>query len=217
MNGEVGAVVLCGGASLRMGRAKAWLPFGDETMLQRTVRVLARCCTPLVVVAAPGQRLPPLSVGHVVRDPVRHRGPLQGIAVGLSALVDEVPRAFVCATDLPLLRPALVAALSALAAEHEIVVPHSDGHHHALAALYNTSLGARARVLLNDGERRARALFEEADTRTVSANMLLKNHELRAADANLDSLRNVNTMAEYVAALRLMGLPLPSFTSSLVG
>ena len=35
-----GGIVLCGGKSTRMGRSKALLPFGPETMLQRVVRLL---------------------------------------------------------------------------------------------------------------------------------------------------------------------------------
>ena len=35
---NLGAVVLCGGESRRMGQPKAWLPFGPERMLQRVVR-----------------------------------------------------------------------------------------------------------------------------------------------------------------------------------
>ena len=34
-------IVLCGGRSSRMGRAKAWLPFGDELMLPRVLRLQA--------------------------------------------------------------------------------------------------------------------------------------------------------------------------------
>ena len=43
-----------------MGRPKATLPFGPELMLQRVVRLLATIVHPIVVVAAPGQQLPPL-------------------------------------------------------------------------------------------------------------------------------------------------------------
>lgn len=55
----LGAVVLCGGESRRMGRAKAWLPFGPERMLQRVVRLVREAVGPVVVVAAPGQECPP--------------------------------------------------------------------------------------------------------------------------------------------------------------
>ena len=40
---SLGAVVLCGGESRRMGRPKAWLPFGPERMLQRVVRLGGNC------------------------------------------------------------------------------------------------------------------------------------------------------------------------------
>ena len=43
-----------------MGLPKAWLPFGDETMLQRVVRIVATVANPVVVVAAENQELPEL-------------------------------------------------------------------------------------------------------------------------------------------------------------
>src|SRR5687767_10615246 len=54
-------IILCGGKSSRMGRPKALLPFGPELMLERVVRILSAVVSPIVVVAAPEQDLPPLS------------------------------------------------------------------------------------------------------------------------------------------------------------
>ena len=71
---KTAGIVLCGGQSSRMGRPKAWLPFGDEVMLTRVVRRLAEVVAPIVVVAAPGQEVPALPAEvEVVRDP--ERGP----------------------------------------------------------------------------------------------------------------------------------------------
>ena len=47
-----GGIVLCGGKSERMGRPKLLLPFGDETMLARVVRIVGQVVSPVVVVAA---------------------------------------------------------------------------------------------------------------------------------------------------------------------
>ena len=55
---NIGGVILCGGESRRMGRPKAWLPFGPETLLQRVVRLIGEVVNPLVVVAAPDQDVP---------------------------------------------------------------------------------------------------------------------------------------------------------------
>ena len=74
---RTGGIVLCGGQSRRMGRPKAWLPFGPERLLQRVVRLVSTAADPVAVVAAPGQDLPELPRSVVVaRDPVSGRGPL---------------------------------------------------------------------------------------------------------------------------------------------
>src|SRR5437763_5113311 len=92
---HVAGIVLCGGQSSRMGRPKAWLPFAGEVMLPRVARLLAEVVAPVVVVAAPGQDVPPLPGGvEVVRDPERGRGPLQGLAAGLGALPGKAVAAY---------------------------------------------------------------------------------------------------------------------------
>src|SRR5437016_2971467 len=97
---RAGGIVLCGGRSSRMGSAKAWLPFGDELMLPRVVRVLAEVVAPIVVVAAPDQEVPPLPSGvTIARDPEEGRGPLQGLAVGLTALDGRCDAAYLSSCD----------------------------------------------------------------------------------------------------------------------
>src|SRR5205085_4657886 len=93
-------VVLCGGQSSRMGRPKAWLPFGGELMLPRVVRLLGDAVSPLVVVAAPGQDVPPLPDGvAVTRDAEEGRGPLQGLLAGLRALEGRADAAYLSSCD----------------------------------------------------------------------------------------------------------------------
>ena len=105
-----GAVVLCGGESRRMGRPKAWLPFGEERLLQRVVRLVDTVARPIVVVAAAGQELPDLPAEvAIVRDPVGGRGPLAGMAAGLGALTDPVELVNATATDVPFLEPRWIA------------------------------------------------------------------------------------------------------------
>src|SRR5262245_45208566 len=106
-----GAIILCGGKSSRMGRDKATLPFGDELMLQRVVRLLSSVVDAqnIVIVAAPDQSLPQLpSDVQITRDPVEYAGPLQGLATGLPIVSDRCDAVFATGCDTPLLVPAFV-------------------------------------------------------------------------------------------------------------
>ena len=63
-----------------MGFSKANLPFGPETMLARTVRLLSQATETIVVVAAAGQPLQSLpSHVRVVTDEREGSGPLEGL------------------------------------------------------------------------------------------------------------------------------------------
>jgi molybdopterin-guanine dinucleotide biosynthesis protein A len=190
-------VVLCGGQSSRMGRPKAWLPFAGELMLPRVVRLLSEAVSPIVVVAAPGQDLPPLpSDVLVARDPAESRGPLQGLAAGLAALHGQADAAYLSSCDVPFLRPAFVRRMIALLTDHAACVPDVGGYRHPLAAVYRLDVAAVAERLLAANRLRPAFLFDAVRTRVVTAD------ELTDVDATLQSLRNLNTPAEYEAALR---------------
>jgi molybdopterin-guanine dinucleotide biosynthesis protein A len=196
-----GGIVLCGGRSSRMGRPKAWLPFGGETMLGRVVRVLCEVVEPLVVVAAPGQDVPPLPTEvAVVRDDVEGRGPLQGLAGGLRALTGRCEAAYLSSCDVPFLRVEFVRRLIALLGASAICVPRVGDYHHPLAAVYRVNVLATVERLLAEGRLRPVFLFETVPTRVVEA------HELADVDPTFQTLRNLNTPEEYEAALRDEGL-----------
>ena len=197
-----GAVILCGGESRRMGRPKARLPFGEETMLERVVRLVGTVARPIVVVAAADQALPELAVDvAIVRDPMPGRGPLQGLAAGLSALPDSVKLAYATATDVPFLEPRWIGRLLELSDGYDLVVPFVGGYHHPLAALYRRQTVLPViEGLLRDDQRRVSLLIEALNTRVVAES------EMRAVDRELQTVRNLNSPAEYEKALGEAGL-----------
>jgi molybdopterin-guanine dinucleotide biosynthesis protein A len=194
---RVGGVVLCGGRSSRMGQPKAWLPFAGEVMLARVVRLLGEVVSPLVVVAAPEQEVPPLPPAvEVVRDDIEGQGPLQGLVAGLSALLGRAEAAYLSSCDVPFLQPAFVRRMIALLGEHSICVPDVAGYRHPLAAVYRVEVAEVATRLLAAERRRPVFLFDEVPTRIVGAT------ELSDVDPEFRTLRNLNTPAEYELALR---------------
>jgi molybdopterin-guanine dinucleotide biosynthesis protein A len=193
---NVGGIVLCGGQSSRMGRPKAWLPFAGEHMLPRVVRLLGEAVAPVVVVAAPGQELPPLLPEiRIVRDEEKGRGPLQGLAAGLAALRGRVEAAYLSSCDVPFLRPAFVRRLVELLGDHVICVPRVGDYHHPLAAVYRLEAADAVARLLAEDRLRPFFLFEAVPTRVVEA------AELADVDPTFQTLRNLNTPEDYQAAL----------------
>lgn len=195
----VGAVVLAGGRSSRMGEPKAGLEWHGSTLLRRVVGLVARVCEgPVVVVRAVGQQLPPLPASvRVVDDAQDGRGPLQGIAAGLGSLQGEVDRAFVCATDLPFLHPAFVRRVTGSMGGADVSLPLVGGFRQPLAAAYRTSLAGKAHDLLAQDRRRASFLLEDAAVTVLDEQALLGDDRLRRADPGLDSVLGVNDRPAY--------------------
>jgi molybdopterin-guanine dinucleotide biosynthesis protein A len=197
-----GAVVLCGGESRRMGVPKAWLPFGPERMLQRVVRLVATVARPIAVVAAEGQVLPKLPADVVIaRDPIAGRGPLQGLAAGLDALPDSLELVYATATDVPFLEPRWITRLAELIGDHHLAIPYIDEEYHPLAALYRRpAVLPVIERMLEQGNLRLKSIVERVPARVVYAT------EMREADQDLGTLRNLNRPEEYEQALRDAGL-----------
>ena len=191
-----GGIVLCGGKSTRMGVAKATLPFGPETMLQRVVRLLGAMVSPIVAVAAQEQVLPALPAEVIVtRDERDARGPLEGLRAGLKALPPSVEAAYVTSCDVPLLVPGFVERMLALLEGHDIAVMEIDGFPHPLSAVYRRAVLPQVESLLAQDRLRPVFLFEAMRTRRVTP------AEMREVDPDLRTLRNLNTREDYEAAL----------------
>lgn len=195
-NDNRSAIVLCGGQSVRMGRSKAWLPFGPETMLQRIVRVLSDVTPRIVVVAGIGQDLPALPPQvQLVRDHRPNRGPLEGLAAGL-AVLDDANVAYLTGCDVPGIQTHFVEFMFDQMDKHDIAVPQDNEHLHPLAAVYRRTVLSEVLQLLSEDRLKPRFLFERVMTKYVSTN------ELRLVDASLESLDNLNRPEDYRRALR---------------
>lgn len=195
-----------------MGLAKATLPFGPELMLQRVVRLLSGVVRPIAVVAAPEQALPDLPADVLVtRDEREGRGPLQGLLAGLAAIEPHAAAAYATSCDVPLLAPDFVRAMIAELGDDDIAVPVEGDFPHPLAAVYRTTVLPHIRVLLAADQLRPVFLYDRVTTRRVPV------EELKAADPELTTLRNLNRPEDYLAALTEAGLPPDPATLAALG
>ena len=179
-----------------MGRDKLSLPFGDETLLERVIRIVRGVVPDVVLVAREGQHLPEGLDVPVVRDPAEGLGPLAGIAAGLSTL--DAERAFVAAGDMPLLRPSLISSLLEFSVGYVACVPVVDGFAVPTCAVYRRDVADVAHALVAQRRLHPRFLLDRVHTRYVHAD------ELREADPALESFRDCNTPEHYAEALRIV-------------
>jgi molybdopterin-guanine dinucleotide biosynthesis protein A len=184
---RVAGIVLCGGHSRRMGRPKAWLPIGEETFLQRIVRVVGEAVDEVIVVAAEGQELPPLPP-HIRRvdDLWPDRGPLGGFATGLAAVGLDCEAVFLTACDMPFLTAPFVRSVvdDLLKSDSDVLVPVTKDCF-LLSAAYRTRVRPFVEGKVRAGELRMTDLLE---LRCV-ANPI--------AMAFRECIQNVNTPEDY--------------------
>ncbi len=119
------AMILCGGRSKRMGRAKAFLPYAGSTMIAHIVETLSDMFVKTLLVSNEPESYEDFGL-DVVKDILPYRGPMGGILSGL--LVAETDYSFVIACDMPLVNKKLVRDMTAARNGYDaVVLSHSAG------------------------------------------------------------------------------------------
>ena len=193
---RLGAIILAGGRSSRMGRPKDSLPFGATTLLGHVAGTLASCTAPVVIVARDAQQvLPPLPAGcELAHDERPGEGPLSALATGLRRLQGRADAALLAACDQPFWSAAAVRWLLAQLGTAPLVMPSAGGELQPLAAIYRVDLLPHVDAMVARGVRSPRDLAALPAARTLA------EADVRAFDPELRFLQNVNTPADYDAA-----------------
>lgn len=185
---HIGAIVLAGGKSVRMGQDKALLPWNGTTLLEHCVANLRELTSNIVIVADRADRYA-LSGCRMAADLYPDAGPVGGIVTGLTALGEG--RHIVIACDMPFVRTELLRLLLDSATEDwDAVVPEIGGQIEPLCAVYRSSAIPPLRRFLDSGQRAAQRAVQSLHTR------FLGEDNLRHADPNLISFTNLNTPAD---------------------
>ena len=186
-------VILAGGASRRMGRDKAMLPWEGGTLLQSLINRYA-VLGPVAVSVNERGRFTFTGARELV-DRFPGLGPLNGVVSGFAETGAE--ELFLTATDLPFGDPALALRLSELRAEtgaDACVLRRGVKGLEPTFAVYGRACLEPARTALEQGKRAFFDLFERVDLRRVVP------EELPEFDLEY-ILTNVNTQEEYERCL----------------
>ncbi len=185
-------MVLAGGRSSRMGRAKRDLPVGDGTLLEWIVARLGPAFAETLVAGGAASR-----GARAVADRHPDAGPLAGIEASLLAMRAE--RAFVVACDVPNAGVRLASLLLERSAGVDAAVPRVAGRAQPTCAVYARSAATKLGAYLDAGERRA---IEGLDRLNV---VYVDEADLAAAGVAASELDDLDTPADYdafIASLR---------------
>jgi molybdenum cofactor guanylyltransferase len=203
MENEVTGVLLAGGKSRRMGEDKRFLLVGEETLLERGLRVLHSMFQEVLVVIA--QDSTPLSVdARVVRDLVPECGSLGGLYTGL--MQATTPWAFVVACDMPFLDQAVIVQFTKRKALADIVMAKLAGRLHPIHALY----GKRCLPPLEQMIQARQLKIQELVSHVSLHVEYVTETDLFTFDPSGRSFQNINTPADLEAAQSLLARVPPS-------
>jgi molybdopterin-guanine dinucleotide biosynthesis protein A len=199
MSGTVG-VISAGGASMRYGSPKALALVGGRRVIDRVADALRAGLGHGRVMAIINDEALAQAVGLQHRgDVLTGVGPLAGVHAALHyAAGHGYDRAFVAGCDMPLLEPALIAALVSRSDDADIVIPASEGPRRVepLCACYSTRCIAAIEAATSRGDRRM--IGFHADVRVN----VLGLDEVRAFGDPARMFLNLNTPADRLAAER---------------
>lgn len=187
----VSGIVLAGGRSSRFGGDKMAAEYDGIPLLERAVTAVARHCSEVVVVLAPGdERSMPAAPVPVRRaaDPEPYGGPLVGLLAGLEAARE--PIVLVAGGDMPTLSWDVLAALLRsidVTEDFDAADLIQRGVARPLpAVLRNGTATEAARRLIAEGERSLFALLRSLRTRHVAED------DWRGLDPGAATLRDVD-------------------------
>lgn len=188
---KTAAVILAGGMSRRMGRDKAALPFGEETMLARLVRIYRPHFDVTAVSLNEAGRFDTAGAMEVV-DRRPGDGPMAGLeAAFLDTGADVI---FLTGTDLPLGDPALALHLMELRGDYDACLIRSERGIEPLFAVYSRACLPAVRQALAEGRRSMFHMLQNVRTLEIPAQELTGFNVERV-------LTNVNDPAEYARVL----------------
>ncbi|OWV71708.1 molybdenum cofactor guanylyltransferase [Rhizobium sp. R339] len=193
---EIAGVVLAGGRSQRMGRDKAGVMLGTETLLRHVLARLSPQVSSIAVNADAAAEDVPVVPDHIAGK----AGPMAGIHAAMvhAAGIPSVTHVVTVSVDCPFFPADLVTRLTA-AVDHpsQIAIAASEGRSHPVFGLWPVTLAADLKAwIAADEKRRVRDFLLRHDVTEVAFPL----HPTRAS--LLDPFFNINTPDDLAEAER---------------
>jgi molybdopterin-guanine dinucleotide biosynthesis protein A len=192
---QVTGVILAGGKSRRMGRNKAFLPFGQGVLIERVIEVVQEVTPEVILITNTPEQYQRFGL-PMFSDVIADAGSLGGIYTGL--VTAQTLYSLCLACDMPFVKPSFLRFLCDAAAEADVVIPRNAEDFQPLCAVYSQVCREPIRHQIEAGRLKITGFFDEMRVRVIEGELLARYdpHDLM--------FFNANTPEEYEQARRLL-------------
>lgn len=197
---EIGAIILCGGKSSRMGKDKGLLPFYSAPMVSHIVKALQSYKIPINLVTS-NKDYEQFGI-ELISDIYENKGPIGGIHAGLTASKYDVNIVISC--DTPLVPAGLFKMLLNKYVDEDALVIEIQERTHPLIGIYNKRIVPILETLIEDNQLRLSQLLDRIKTRKLDLSTLT-TYSNEYLYANMNRIEEVKEMQEEVE-IRFFGM-----------
>lgn len=137
MYNDITGIILSGGKSKRMGVNKAMLMIGDETLIERTAKLMSDLFRKILLITNTPQEYKFLGL-KTFEDIYKDVGPLAGIHSGLTNSTTE--KNFIIACDMPFINKELVEFIINYKTDKPLTIPKAGGVTQQLCGVFSKSI-----------------------------------------------------------------------------
>ncbi|UCG84139.1 MAG: molybdenum cofactor guanylyltransferase [Dehalococcoidia bacterium] len=192
------SIVLAGGRSSRLGKAKHNETIAGKSLIERTIDKLSPLSAEILIVISERQSksaFSSYSPAKTVVDLYPEKGPLAGIYTGLVHSSNDRNLAVAC--DMPFLNTALLHYMIDISADFDVVIPRIGDYREPLHAVYSQSCLRPLEDLLNKDSLKISDLLDLVRVR------YMEKDEIERFDPRHLSFFNINTSADLEKARML--------------
>lgn len=180
-NTTIGAIILTGGKSSRMGSDKGLAELKGKTLIEHIINVLKPITSDIIIIANnPNYNF----LGYkVYNDIIKECGPLGGIYTGLTYSNRELNIILSC--DIPFVSTPLLEFLIKNSGSEDILVPEHNGQTEPLCGIYRKNCINEFKRLLDNNEFKLHNMLNQLNSKRIDVS------QQNFFDSNL--FMNINT------------------------
>jgi molybdopterin-guanine dinucleotide biosynthesis protein A len=192
---QVTGVILAGGKSRRMGRDKAFLPYGKGLLIERVIEVVQQVTADVILITNTPEQYQRFGL-PMFSDVIPEAGSLGGVYSGL--VFAKTPYSLCLACDMPFVKPAFLRFLCDTAAEADVVIPRNAEDFQPLCAVYSQVCREPIRQKIEGGRLKITGFFDQVSVRVIDGDLLARY------DPHDIMFFNANTPEEYAKAQHML-------------